>query len=128
MPPDAYVFPDEFLDTKYYNPPYGPVIVQAGPSQTSTGIPPLCAWVWFIPNPTPNYGESGNVTIYFNDQNQPSNPNKNVLFIQFDTSYISTLFGVSTARNSKIYFTDSTGAPLIVPSIGSGGAAYNINL
>jgi hypothetical protein len=106
---------------------YAPVINACNTNQSGTGLAPLCAWVWFIPDPNPNYGETGNVSIYFNDPTA-SVANKNVLFIQFDTAYISTLFGVSTARNSKIYFTDSTGAPLIVPTIGSGGASYNINL
>jgi hypothetical protein len=126
MPPDAYTFP-EAQDNNYYSPnPYAPINLQAGPIQTTTGIPPLCAWLWFIPDPTPNYGEVAIVSIYFNDPLKRST--SNVLFVNFDIAYISTLFGVSTARNSKIYFTDSTGAPLRVPTIGSGGASYNINL
>jgi hypothetical protein len=121
------LFPnEETLPNPRFDLTYGPIINTSNDNQSGTGLPPLCAWIWFIPNPTAQYGEGGTASIYFNDPTK-SIANKNVLYIQFDPSYNNTLFGVSTARNSKIYFTDSSGAPLLVPVIGA-PAEYNINL
>jgi len=127
-------------ELNYYSPyeSYAGLTFELVRPQSSTGVPLITTFIYFVPDPNPVLLPGGIFYILINNGPGSPNPNCAVAFSEsYDECYSNTYFGIATANSvdisgrpiiSHIVFEDSSGTPLRFPSQGESTVYYRINV